>query len=107
LSTDFLVVLTTTAEKTDAETIARALVERKLAGCVQVLGPIGSTYRWQGKVESAEEWLCLIKTRSGLFETVEGTIRELHPYEVPEIVALPIVQGSRSYLDWLSKSVVD
>jgi periplasmic divalent cation tolerance protein len=104
---EFMTVLTTTDKRVDADRIAHTLVEAKLAGCVQVLGPMQSTYRWKGKVETTEEWLCLVKTRSTLYDAVEGAIRELHPYEVPEIVALPIVRGSRSYLDWLSKSVED
>ena len=105
MSAEFLTVLTTTDKKADADRIARTLVERKLAACVQVLGPIQSTYRWKGQIESAEEWLCLIKTKGSRYQAVEEAIRELHPYEVPEIVALPIVHGSKSYLSWLDESV--
>ncbi len=103
MNPEFVTILTTTDGKANADVLARTLVERKLAACVQVVGPIESTYRWKGKMETAAEWLCVIKTRSTLYEKVEQTIRENHPYEVPEIVALPIVQGSQSYLDWIGQ----
>ena len=86
-------VSTTTATKADAERIAAALVERRLAACVQVGGPIRSCYRWQGKIETAEEWLCTAKTTREAYDQVEQAIRELHPYEEPEIIAVPIVAG--------------
>ncbi|MEN6375904.1 MAG: divalent-cation tolerance protein CutA [Smithella sp.] len=94
-------VTTTTATKEEAQKIARHLVEQKVAACVQIAGPITSTYRWKGKVETAEEWLCLIKTRENLYQELEKVIISLHSYETPEIVAVPIVQGSREYLSWL------
>lgn len=97
----FVQIMTTTEAKEDAVKIARALVEEKLAGCVQISGPLVSTYRWEGRVEQGEEWLCSIKTSNELFSAVERAIKELHPYDVPEIVALPIVTGSAEYLEWL------
>lgn len=97
----FIQVMTTTAQREDAERIARSLVEKRLAACVQILGPLTSIYRWQGRIETAGEWLCLIKSREGLYGAVEEAIRALHPYETPEIVSLPISAGSRAYLDWL------
>lgn len=100
---DFIQVFTTTARKQEAEQIARTLVEERLAACVQILGPITSTYHWQGAVETSEEWLCLIKSRQELFAKVEAAICRIHPYEVPEIVALPIVAGSQGYLTWLQR----
>jgi periplasmic divalent cation tolerance protein len=102
---DYIQVLTTTATKEDAQRIAQALVESRLAACVQVLGPITSTYRWQGTEETSEEWLCQIKTRRDLFDTLEEAIRRIHPYEVPEILALPVVAGSQKYLAWLEGEV--
>jgi periplasmic divalent cation tolerance protein len=99
--TDILQIITTTASAEDARRIARALVEQRLAACVQIVGPIESVYRWQGKIETAGEFQCWIKTRSDLFDRVEQTIRQLHPYEVPEILAVPVVAGSQKYLDWL------
>ncbi|MGB9718628.1 MAG: divalent-cation tolerance protein CutA [Thermoproteota archaeon] len=97
----YIQVLTTTGKREDAEKIARILLERRLAGCVQVVGPISSLYWWKGRIEKAEEWLCLIKSREDLYEELEKTIRENHLYEVPEIIAMPIISGSRSYLEWM------
>ncbi|MCL4207749.1 MAG: divalent cation tolerance protein CutA [Pirellulaceae bacterium] len=96
-----LQVTTTTANKSDAERIARALVENRLAACVQISGPITSVYRWQDTVETASEWLCTIKTIDTNYPQVESTIRQLHTYDEPEIIALPIVAGSATYLEWL------
>ncbi len=98
----FIQVSTTTENKEDAQRIVRYLVEQKLAACVQITGPIESTYRWKGKVETASEWLCLIKTRDDLFEKVQDAIKNLHPYETPEIIALPVIKGSKEYLKWLN-----
>ncbi len=98
---DFIQVMTTVGSKADAEQIARRLVEARLAGCVQIVGPITSTYWWQGQVEAAEEYLCLAKSRVDLFDRLAEAIRAAHPYDVPEILAIPVVAGGRSYLDWL------
>ncbi len=94
-------VVTTTALRDEAERIARELVEARLAACAQIVGPILSTYRWQGKIETGEEWQCWAKTRGELFARVEDAIRRIHRYEVPEILAVPVVAGSASYLAWL------
>jgi periplasmic divalent cation tolerance protein len=101
----FVQTVTTTASRADARRIGRALVDRRLAACVQIVGPIESTYRWQGKVATAREWLCLIKTTSARYPQVATAIEALHPYDTPEIIAVPIVAGSRRYLDWLASSV--
>lgn len=103
--TDYIQVVTTTGRKEDAEAIARRLVEDRLAACVQILGPITSTYRWEGKIETSQEWQCCAKSRQTLFDEVERAIRRLHPYDVPEILAVPILAGSRSYLSWLDEQV--
>jgi periplasmic divalent cation tolerance protein len=103
--TDAIVVMTTTASRDEATKIATALVERQLAACVQIVGPIASVYRWQGRVEQSEEWLCVVKTQQTLYTQLELAIRELHSYDVPEIIGLPVVEGSESYLTWLSQSV--
>src|SRR5687767_1700237 len=100
---DFVQITTTIDSGAAAEQIASELVHRRLAGCVQIVGPIQSVYRWQGKVERAEEWLLLIKTAANRFAAVEGAIRELHSYDCPEIIATPITGGSPSYLSWLSE----
>ena len=101
----FLQVITTTESKEEAKIIAHHLVGEKLAACAQILGPITSTYRWKGKVETAEEWLCLIKTREGLYKELEKAIMSLHSYETPEIIALPITNGSPGYLNWLENEI--
>ena len=99
--TEYIQVITTTGCKEDAEKIAAALVEARLAACVQISGPITSTYRWKGAVETAEEWQCVVKTRRDLYDRIDETIRRLHPYEVPEILAIAIVTANQSYLEWL------
>jgi len=99
--TDYIQVVTTTERREDAQRIARALVEARLAACVQVLGPITSTYHWKGAIETSREWQCVAKSRQDLFPRLEETIRAAHPYEVPEILAVPITAASQPYLDWL------
>jgi periplasmic divalent cation tolerance protein len=101
----YIQVSTATETKEQAQKIAQYLVEQKLAACVQILGPITSTYRWKDKVENAKEWLCLIKTQEGLYKELEKAILNLHSYETPEIIAVPIVQGSSGYLSWLENEV--
>lgn len=105
--TDYLQVLTTAGSEQEAERISAALVERRLAACVQVVGPVSSRYRWQGKVEHEREWLCLAKTEASRYDEVEAAIRELHSYEEPEIVATAIVAGGEGYLRWLSDNLGD
>ena len=96
---------TTTAKAEDAGKIAMQLVERKLAACVQIVEPITSVYRWQGKIESEREILLLIKSTQDLIPDIAELLDEIHPYEVPELVATPIIEGSASYLRWLEDSV--
>jgi periplasmic divalent cation tolerance protein len=98
-------VVTTAATKQDAERIAHALVERRLAACAQVIGPIQSVYRWRGAIETAEEWQCWIKSRRELCTEIQRAIRELHSYEVPEILVLPVLDGDADYLAWLDEQV--
>lgn len=97
----FITVLTTTDKKEEAEKIASHLLRKRLVGCVQIIGPITSSYWWKGSIETAEEWLCLMKTEESLYAQIEEVIKEIHSYDVPEIVALPIIQGSEEYLRWL------
>ncbi len=78
---------------------------KRLAGCVQIVGPITSTYRWNDGIETADEWLCLIKTSQERYGELERAIRAVHPYDVPEILAVPVVAGSPSYLEWLGESI--
>lgn len=97
----YIQITTTTDKKEVAERIAFRLVEEKIAACVQIVGPITSIYRWKGTIERAEEWQCIIKSRAGLYKEIEHAIKSVHPYEVPEITAIPIVAGSGEYLEWL------
>ena len=99
--TDFLEVHTTIDSQEAAQKIAEVLVAKRLAACVQISGPIISTYWWQGKIEQAEEWVCTAKTRRELYDELEQAIREAHTYDVPEILAVAIAAGSKSYLDWI------
>jgi periplasmic divalent cation tolerance protein len=98
-----LQIITTTASKADAEKIARALVEQRLAACVQISGPITSCYRWEGRIETSEEWLCTVKTRRDLYPQVEAAVKSLHPYQNPEILATQVVEGAPEYLQWLAE----
>jgi periplasmic divalent cation tolerance protein len=102
-----LLVLTTVARAEDAERIAEELVGRRLAACVNVLPGVRSIFRWKGAVERDEERLLLVKTRADRFEALRETLLALHPYEVPELVAVPIERGSEAYLRWLDESVGD
>ncbi len=99
------IVLSTAGSAEEAQKIAHALVERRLAACVNVLGPMQSVYRWKGAVESAEEYLLVIKTTFAGFVQVCDAIRELHSYELPECILLPIEAGSEPYLKWIAESI--
>lgn len=103
--TDKRIILTTAGSRQEAQQIATALVERQLAACVNVLGPIESVYRWKGEVESAREWLLLIKTTLAAFPSVRNAIRDLHSYELPECIELVIEDGSAEYLSWIAECV--
>lgn len=105
METEFLVIYCTCPDRSVADLIATAVIEKRLAACVNVMPDITSVYRWQGQVRRDAELLLIIKTHYSMYATLEARIRELHPYEVPEIIALPIVQGARSYLDWITNSV--
>lgn len=94
-------VMTTVDSREAADRIAQHLLDARIAACVQVIGPVTSRYWWQGKIEQGEEWLCLIKTRHALYERVEAAVRDLHPYEIPEIICIPVTAGSARYLEWL------
>jgi periplasmic divalent cation tolerance protein len=98
-------VTTTTASARAASAIGRAVVKERLAACVQVSGPLSSTYRWQGRVRTAREWLVTVKTTRPALAPLMKRLAELHRYDTPEIVALPIVAGSRRYIEWLRAGV--
>ena len=98
---DYIQVMTTLEKKEDAVMISRKVLEEKLAACVQIIGPMTSAYWWEGKIEEATEWLCLMKSRRDFYDRLEKRIKDIHPYEEPEILAIPVIAGSRGYLDWL------
>ena|SRR5579864_2388645 len=102
---EHLQIVATTPTREDAVRISAALLEAKLAACVQIGGPIESRYWWQGRIESAQEWTCTIKSAQHLFDAIEREIKRLHPYETPEIIATAIVAGSLEYLSWVEESV--
>jgi periplasmic divalent cation tolerance protein len=103
--TDKQIVLSTAGSEGEARKIAQQLVERELAACVNIIPRIESIYRWQGKIESSQEWLLVIKTTAAQFPAVQATIRELHSYDLPECIAITADNGSMEYLNWIAESV--
>ena len=103
--TDKLLIFTTTDSESEAKKIAQMLVERRLAACVNVIPRMHSVYRWKDKVESAEEFLLLIKTTKENESAVQAAIRELHSYDLPECISIPIEGGSAEYLKWITESL--
>jgi periplasmic divalent cation tolerance protein len=103
--TDKTLVLSTTESIDQARRIAEALLDRKLAACVNIIPRITSIFRWKGEVQEAEEWLLLIKTNRSAFERLRAALKELHPYELPECIAVAIDDGSEEYLNWISGSL--
>jgi periplasmic divalent cation tolerance protein len=102
--TEYIQITSTTRTRADAQMIAGDVVEQRLAACTQVIGPITSTYWWRGEIETAEEWLCVIKSKGTLYKELERAIQAVHPYKEPEIIATPIVKGSTGYLAWLDEN---
>ncbi|MGE5840583.1 MAG: divalent-cation tolerance protein CutA [Deltaproteobacteria bacterium] len=103
MANEYVQVFTTVEKREDADRIASIVVSKRAVACAQIMGPIRSTYWWKGKVEEAWEWLVMMKTRKDLYSSLEKEIRAAHPYEVPEIIALPIVAGSKPYLQWIEE----
>ncbi|MFI7629697.1 divalent-cation tolerance protein CutA [Microbispora rosea] len=99
----FIEVRVTVSGRREAELISSSVVSQRFAACVQIVANISSTYWWGGEVQQAEEWLLLMKTTADRFEDLAACVRELHSYEVPEIVAVPIVQGTPDYLEWIRR----
>ena len=100
-----ILVVTGSSSRAEAQSIADAAVEPRLAAAVQIIGPVGSVYRWKSRVEHAEEYLCLLKTSAELYAEVERLIQSLHSYELPGILAIPIVGGSARYLEWYAQQL--
>jgi periplasmic divalent cation tolerance protein len=105
LKKEYIIVLITTASKQEAEKITQHLVDLKLIACGNIVGPVSSIFTWSGKAEKAEEYLTIMKTRKDLFNKLAVAVKTLHSYEVPEILALPVVDGAKTYLDWLESSL--
>ena len=103
--TDKRIVLTTCGSLEEARKIAHAFIERRLAACVNIVPQIESVYRWQDKVETAPEWLLVIKTTAGILPRLRDALHDLHSYEIPECMAIGIEDGSAAYLDWIGDSV--
>lgn len=100
---EILTVLTTTGSEARAESLARGAVERHLAACAQINGPVTSVYRWQGEVRTDPEWQLLLKTSAARYAALEAYLREAHDYDVPEIIATPVTHGSAEYLTWVDE----
>lgn len=103
--TKYIQVVTTIDNRNTAEKIAELILKKRLAACVQI-NPCQSMYRWQGNIERAEEYLCIIKSSLNLYPELEKTIREIHPYDVPEILAVEVVAGDSDYLEWLERELM-
>jgi periplasmic divalent cation tolerance protein len=105
MADDIIQVVTTTADKQDAESLAQALLTKRLAGCVQISGPIQSSYWWNGRIETGTEWTCTIKTLRSLYAEVEQTLLDAHPYDQPEVLATAVTNVSAGYARWLREQV--
>ncbi len=98
---EYIVVYVTTPNEKTAKKIAKEVLEKRLAACINIIPNIYSTYRWRGRIEEDQEALMIIKTRRGLFDILAKTIKEKHPYEVPEVIGIPIIEGYNAYLEWI------
>ncbi len=103
--TDKIVIFSACDSREQASALARELVEQRLAACVNILPGVESVYHWKGEIETASEWLLVIKSKRDLFPALRTAIEKIHTYEVPEVIALPIVEGSEAYLEWLTREV--
>jgi periplasmic divalent cation tolerance protein len=101
----FVIVFVTTADKSEAEKISQSLLKKKLIACANIINPVTSFFHWAGKIDKAEECLVIMKSRIDLFAELSERVKALHSYEVPEILALPIVEGSKAYLDWMGEAL--
>lgn len=104
-NTKYVVIFVTCANREEGEKISQGLVEKKLVACVNLIPEIFSRYWWQGKIEVSNETLLMIKSKKSLFKQIITEVKKLHSYTVPEIIALPIIDGNKDYLDWIKKSV--
>ncbi len=102
----WIIVFTTTSSKEEAKRIAKSIVEKKVAACVNIVDDINSIYWWKGSIEESREALLIIKTKINLLDKLIEEIKKIHSYEVPEIIAIPIIAGLRQYLEWINKSTL-
>ncbi len=103
MMTEYIIVFITAPNEEEAAGISQAIVGERLAACVNIIPSVRSIYRWQGRIEDEQEVLMIVKTKKSLFERLQGRVKELHSYSVPEIIGLPLVKGSKQYLDWLGQ----
>jgi periplasmic divalent cation tolerance protein len=105
MNTEYIIVLVTTANKEEAEKIAQTLLDEKLIACANIIDPVTSFFRWLGKVDRCEECLLVLKSRRDLFDALILRVKALHSYEVPEVLAFPVILGSQDYLGWMGDSL--
>ncbi len=105
MTTDFIIVLVTTKDKAEADKISQTLLQEKLIACANIISPVSSCFLWQGKIDRTEECLVVMKTHKDLFPELAVRVKALHSYEVPEILALPVVDGSGEYLAWMRSAI--
>ena len=101
----YIIAITTTPSKNEAEKIAKTLLEERLIACANIIGPVQSLFWWQGKIDEAQEHLILMKTRKDLFSKLSEKVKALHSYQIPEVIAVPIVEGFKPYMEWLESSL--
>lgn len=104
--TDKIVILSTCGSAEEAELVARTLLQEQLAACVNIVQGVRSLYRWKGAIEDSQEWLLIIKTRRDLVPGISEALRRVHTYEIPEVVAIPVVDGLAEYLEWIDRETV-
>jgi periplasmic divalent cation tolerance protein len=103
MMTEYIIVFITAPNEKEAVFISRTIVGERLAACVNIIPSVRSIYSWQGRIEDGQEILLIVKTKKSLFERLQARVKELHSYEVPEIIGLPVVEGSKEYLEWLGQ----
>jgi len=103
MTTEYITVFITAPNEEEASKISRTIVEERLAACVNIIRSVRSIYRWQGRIEDESEVLMVVKTKRTLFDRLQKRVKELHTYAVPEIIGLPVIEGSKEYLDWLEQ----
>lgn len=102
---EYIQIMTTVAQKEDAKALAEAVLESRLGACVQIVGPITSMYWWEDDIDKSSEYLCIIKSRQDKYHKLEQAIRAVHSYDVPEILAVPVIAGGKDYLKWLDNEL--